>query len=131
MINNNSQNIVYRVIKPEENPAKGLFAPFQDSARNRTGHVLDGSREEYLQSWISATRDYNVALQWAEKSGNRIVAIDLSKVTATVVDVSTPEGRAKYLRGVTANNRASASVEILIDRTVPANAIMFMTEVCK
>ena len=80
--------------------------------------MLNGSKAGCASNWISTTRDVNVAMKWAESSGGRVVAIDLSKVQSTVINLSTDTGHSQYLKGRTATNWAKASVEVLIDNLV-------------
>jgi hypothetical protein len=61
--------------------------------------------------------------QWAARTSNRIVAINLEKVPSKIIDLSTDAGRATYLKGVTAWTFARASAEVLIEKYVPPEAI--------
>ena len=64
-----------------------------------------------------------MAEKWAAKSGNRIVEISPSGVNGSIIDLSTAAGRNAHLRGNTAKNWAEASSEVLIQGSVPANAV--------
>ncbi len=114
---------VWRVIRHDEDPSAGLFAKNPDATYTVEGHVLNGSRPGFSSQYISTTADPSVAQQWASKTGNRIVEVDLSKVDNPVIDLSNPEGRAASLKGVTSRNFAGKSSEVLIEKSIPADAI--------
>jgi len=68
-------NIVFRVIRPDENPASGLFPKNPAETRYTVeGFVLNGSRPGFASRFIATTREFNVALAYSIKTGNRIVA---------------------------------------------------------
>ncbi|MBN1051973.1 hypothetical protein DV092_07850 [Clostridium botulinum] len=94
-----------------------------------TGHVTSGSRNKGSQ-FISTTTNIDVANTWADKTGNRIVEIDLSKLPtqAKVYDLSTNLGRSTHIKGSTANRLAKASSEVLVEGTIPSNAINVIRE---
>ncbi len=117
-------DIVYRVIRPDENPAIGLFPKDPAATYTVEGFVLNGSRPGFASQFIAATRSLAVAESYAVTTGNRIVAINLSKVTANIIDLSTAVGRDAFLRGRTSKNFAAASAEVLIEGAIPANAIV-------
>jgi hypothetical protein len=112
-------NIVYRVLRSDENPALGLFPKNAAATYTPEGHILNGSRPGWASQFISTTRDLSVAQSWAARSGGRIVGIDLSAVSGRVLDLSSGAG----LRGITAQNFARASAEVLIEGHIPAGAI--------
>lgn len=115
---------LYRVIRPDENPAKGLFPRNPNATYLPEGHIVNGSRRDFKGSqYISTTTDPRVAEKWAEKTGNRIVEIQRDRVQGTIIDLSTDRGRSAHLRGTTARNFARSSSEVLIDGMVPAQAI--------
>lgn len=101
-------NVAYRVIRPDEDPEAGLVAKNPDATYTPEGHVLNGSRPGFASQYISGTTDLNVAQKWAALTGNRIVGINLDMVDSPIIDLSTIEGRAMYLNGVTARNFAAA-----------------------
>jgi uncharacterized protein RhaS with RHS repeats len=121
------QDKVYRVIRPEENPAAGLVAKNPNRGMTTTGHVVSGSRNKGSQ-FISTTTDINVANKWADQTGNRIVEIDLGKLpdSAKVYDLSTDVGRTTHIKGSTANRLAKSSSEVLIEGGVPSEAIQII-----
>nr|WP_258022988.1 RHS repeat-associated core domain-containing protein [Brevibacillus formosus] len=123
-VGENGQTKVYRVIRPEENPLNGLTAKKPDRAMTLEGHVSSGSRNKGSQ-FISTTTKIEIAEKWSEKSGNRIVEIDLEKLSqnVSVFDLSTETGRARYLKGSTAKRLAKGSSEVLIEGHIPSDAV--------
>jgi RHS repeat-associated protein len=115
------KSIAYRVIRAEEDISVGLSAKNPSASYTVEGHVLHGSRIE--TQYISMTKDLNVAKEWASKTGNRIVEIDLNQVKGEVIDLSNQVGRDAYLKGNTAKNFATKSSEVLLHGTVPTTAI--------
>ena len=119
-------NIVYRNLRPDEDPANGLTAKNPDATYTPAGHVLNGSRPGWASQFISTTRDPGVALfsQW---STGRVVAINLDLFPGGVFDLSTDAGRAENgIRGFTAINRAKSSGEVLLQGYVPPGAITWV-----
>lgn len=126
IVGETKQDYVYRVLRPEENPKLGLFA--KNPERNITieGHVLNGSKPNFHGSqYISTTTDYNVAKAYAQQDGSRIVKIDLNKVpdTVNIYDLSTKVGQDVYLKGITSKNWANSSKEVLLEGTIPPEAL--------
>ncbi len=119
----NSDDIVFRVIRADETPSVGLIAKNPNATYTIEGHILNGSREGFQSQFISTTRDIDVAIRWASNTGNRIVAIDLSIVNGSIFDLSTLDRAMNFLRGNTARNFAASSAEVLIQGNVPARAI--------
>ena len=116
-------DIVYRVIRPDENPLQGLVAKAPENVtRGLEYHIRRGS--SYPTRFISATRDIDIAIQYAQESGNRIVALDLNKVVGTVYDVSSEIGAEMFLKSPIARNFAVSSSEIVIEGRIPAEAII-------
>ncbi len=111
---------VYRVIRSDEDPLLGLFSLNPNNIKTAAGHVTSGSRSP--SQFISATKDLNIAEKWAAKTGNRIVEIDLSKVSGGVIDISSPKGL-DLLGNDFARRLAKGSAEVLFDAPVPAGAI--------
>jgi RHS repeat-associated protein len=116
-------NIVYRVIRADENPALGLTAKDPLATYTPEGHVLNGSRPGFASQYISTTRELRVAEKWAAISGDRIVGINLDAVDGPVINLSTPAGRELYLNGITARNFAAASSEVLVEGSIPPEAV--------
>jgi hypothetical protein len=122
----NGQTEVYRVLRPDEDIAKGLVAKIPSRNMSIEGHLISGSRNNGSQ-FISTTTDINVAKKWAAKEGNRIVKIDLEKLpdSLKLYDLSTEAGRANYINpnAITANRNAASSYEVLLEGFVPADAL--------
>jgi RHS repeat-associated protein len=125
--------IVYRNLRPDEDPSQGLQARRPGRGMSPAGHVMNGSKPTFKGSqYISTTTDPAVADQWRQP-GQRTVAIDTDLVEAdaagnkSVVDLSSPEkAQAAGLKGRPARY-AVASKEVLVEGRVPPRAI---TQVC-
>lgn len=91
------------------------------------GHVSSGSRNKGSQ-FISTTTDINIAKVWAKKTDNKIVEINLQKLpeNVSVYDLSTDDGRSRYLKGSTAKRLAKASKEVLVEGFIPEDAIKLL-----
>ncbi|HHW3172682.1 TPA: RHS repeat-associated core domain-containing protein, partial [Proteus mirabilis] len=111
---------VYRVIRPDEDPLSGLFSLNPNNIKTVAGHVTSGSRSP--SQFISATKDLSIAERWAAKSGNRIVEIDLRKISGGAIDISSPKGL-DLLGNQFARRLAKGSSEVLFDGPIPAGAI--------
>ncbi|MFE5241560.1 MULTISPECIES: polymorphic toxin-type HINT domain-containing protein [unclassified Streptomyces] len=120
-------NTVYRNLRPDEDPSKGLVAKNPDATYTPAGHVIHGSKPNWRSQFISTTRSREVATesQWA---GPRTVAIDLSKLDSSqIFDISDDAGRALHnIRGFTAINRTKSSREVLITGVIPPEAITWV-----
>ena len=117
--------IVYRVLRPDENPAIGLFPKNPLAEYTVEAHVRNGTR--YATQYISTTTDIEVARKWAAKHGARIVAIDLDVVKqsgAEIIRLTTNRLREKWLNSPVARNFARASKEVVIKGTIPKDAIV-------
>ncbi len=127
--------IVYRNLRPDEDPNAGLTARRPDRAGEITpaGHVMNGSRSNYRGGpYISTTTDPAVAERWRQP-GQRTVAIDTDRLqpdsagNQRVIDVSTRErAQAEGLRG-RAVGYAENSREVLLQGRVPPDAITPVT----
>ncbi|WP_243795106.1 RHS repeat-associated core domain-containing protein [Saccharopolyspora gloriosae] len=148
-----SRNIVYRNIRADEDPRKGLFPKNKDFVPERyqrgpkagqikydemgkpSGHVGKGSGPDFKSRFISTTKDYSVA-ETHREPGQRTVAIDLKKYKelgsggpGSVFDVSTQAGRDKATKlcggewGKTATGFAEKSKETLLGGAVHPGAI--------
>lgn len=119
--------IVYRNLRDDEDPSRGLDAKNPDATYKPSGHVLHGSKPNWKSQFISTTRSRQVALesQWASE---RVVAIDLSKLDPSqIIDLSTDAGRSKHdIRGFTAINRTKSSQEVLLTGHIPTDAISWV-----
>ncbi|SFT08923.1 RHS repeat-associated core domain-containing protein [Saccharopolyspora flava] len=148
-----SRDVVYRNLREDEDPRKGLFAKDWEYEPKRyvrgpksgeikyddmgtpSGHVGNGSGENFKSRFISTTKDYGVAEKFREP-GQRTVAIDLKRYkelggggAGSVLDVSTEAGRAKATFlcgggwGSTAKGYATGSQEVLLGGAVHPGAI--------
>lgn len=133
-------NIVYRALNPADVAALNAGQPI--SARNPTAsaspmdHVLKGSDVDYPgDQYISVTKDRKLAEIWARKSGTEVVEIDLDKITAPVLDLSTGSGRTQHFgEGISsalegsdlfrANKFAKGAKEMLVEGEIPNNAVV-------
>ncbi|MDY7085985.1 MAG: SpvB/TcaC N-terminal domain-containing protein [Actinomycetota bacterium] len=117
-------NFVYRNLRPDEDPSKGLVAKNPQATYQPAGHVLHGSRPNWRSQYISTTRSRAAADKWTE---GRMVKIDLEQVPGSVIDISTEAGRAQHgIKGYTAINRAKSSQEVLLTGEVPSSAITWV-----
>ena len=115
------EGVAYRVIRPDEDPAVGLTPKNPDANYTITAHVRNGSRLD--TQYISATRSLDVAEKWSDKTGNRIVEINLSQVRGSVIDLTTESSRQTYLRNEIARRFANKSKEVVIEGSIPPDAI--------
>jgi len=129
LVHNDGCNIVYRVVRGDENPRAGLTAKNVSATESIDRHVRFGSKDWFTSQYISTTKDLTVALKWAKESGNRIVAIDLTKVKSVIVDLSTKDARsAAGMTNPVAKNFANKSKEVLIENSIPASAITIIKD---
>ncbi|AEV87312.1 matrix-binding protein [Actinoplanes sp. SE50] len=112
-------NTVYRAVRKDEDPAKGLFAR-GDGDVEPWQHVLSSPSDS---PWISTTKDPAVAFGKYMKNGLGVVRIDLTKVPSEMVDAAgnlrVPPGYEWMEIGET----ALRDRELLIRGTIPADAI--------
>lgn len=136
------ENIVYRVIREDEDPDKGIFAKAPEREEiTIAGHVNNGSRPGFKGSkYISTTKSFQVAFENATKNINdgnssqdlRIIQIDLNKVTNKYYDLTDPETQDKYLVSKAGKpwqrvrNYANKSQELLIEYSIPKEAITLL-----
>jgi hypothetical protein len=113
----------YRNPAPRQHP-DALSQGFQPKNPNATYspafHVTRGSK--YPTQYISMTKSLTVARRW-QISGIPIYVIDLSKVNGTIIDLTDDVVRNNLLKHPIANNLAKASAEVLLEGTIPAEAI--------
>ena len=122
-----TRNIVYRVIRADEDISRGLLAknPY-DVRYTMEGHVGNASKRGFKGSrFISTTTDLAVAEAALKRwGGGGIVRIDLSKLNnGQWFNLSTPERAAQYIKHPRTRNFAASSREVLIDAWVPPEAI--------
>jgi RHS repeat-associated protein len=126
--------IVFRNLRPDEDPAQGLSARRPGRGMTPAGHVRNGSKPTFRGSqFISTTTDPAVALRYREP-GQRTVMIDTDQLVPDtsgnrrVVDLSTPElARSHGLRGPAAHYAANSS-EVLLEGRVPSGAMVEVSE---
>ena len=121
--------LVYRNLRPDEDPANGLSAqqPGRDMAP--AGHVMNGGKDNFKGSqYISTTTDPEVAEKWRE-DGQTQVSFDTDNVTPdskgnlSIVDVSDREKAADAGLKGRALNYADNSKEVLVEGHVPPEAL--------
>ncbi len=119
-------NFVYRLLRDDENPAAGIVAkrPGFQYPKGINTHVLHGSRKWFKgDKWISTARDPKALLPHA-KPNQRLVRIDLDKASNTkITDLSDAGVRESVLTGDRAKGYAKASTEVLVEGTIPPDAI--------
>jgi hypothetical protein len=123
-----TRNIVYRVIRANEDITRGLLArnPY-DVRYSMEAHVAHASKDWFKGSrFISTTTDRAVAEAALKRwGGGGIVRIDLSKINnGRLFDISTPERAAQYIKHPMTRNFATSSREVLIDAWVPPEAVI-------
>ena len=114
--------IVYRVLRPEENPAIGIYPKNPSAGYTLTQFVNYGST--YDTKFIGTTRSLQKAMQRAAADGGRRIAeIDLRRIVGVYYDLSTEAGRLRYLNNPVARRFAADSEEVVIEGYVPPVAI--------
>jgi hypothetical protein len=119
--------IVYRVLRPDENPALGLFAKNPQARKALWYHVRYGSSPGVETQFISTTKSLAKAREWAKQSGARIVAIDLDKVAqsgAKIYDLTKKSVANKFLRNKPTKDLAKGMKEVVIRGSIPKEAII-------
>lgn len=135
-------NTVYRVLREDEDPTKGIFAKAPEREHiTIAGHVNNGGKKNFKGSkYISTTKSLEVALKNATSNimdkGSahdlRIVKIDLSKVKNTYYDLTDPKIQEKYLVNSKGEpwekvrRYANASQELLVEYEIPSAAIKLL-----
>jgi RHS repeat-associated protein len=112
----NSGNLVYRGLRPDENPTNGLSARAPGAQNVSPASHVAGKRES---PWISTTKDREVAITKYGEHG--VVEIDLSKIKTEVVDLS--NGIPGTSKGSMISNWAKHDREVLIRDYIPPDAI--------
>lgn len=108
-------NLVYRGLAADEDPAAGLVARVPDAGNSVASHVA-GAR---ASQWISTTRSLEVASSRFGENG--VVAIDLSRVSSPVVDLT--EGIPGLGPDTMLSRWAIKLQEVLVQGKIPAEAI--------
>ena len=117
------KDIVYRVIRADEDPLSGLAAKKPGRGMTVSGHVRTGSRNKGSQ-YISTTRSKAIAEKYAREDGLRYVEIDLSKVNSQVIDLSTDAAASKHISNPITKRFATSREEVLVVDEIPADAII-------
>ena len=121
--------VVYRNLRPDENPQNGLSARQPGRDMSPAGHVMNGSRDNFKGSqYMSTTTDPAVAEQW-RKEGQAQVRFDTdnvvpdSKGNLSIVDISDREKATQQGLKGRAVGYAAASKEVLVEGHVPPEAL--------
>ncbi len=127
---NEDSNILYRSLRPDENPFKnGLKPPAGfDSNITASHHITSGSKLKTPSKWISTTRSFKVASAWASKIKNgRVVKIRKpTQDQAESFDLTNPEEARRIFPNEAGSslNSAKSSQEVLIDQHVSPDNIL-------
>jgi RHS repeat-associated protein len=121
---------LFRVLRSDEDPAAGL-QPKNPNANEEVGrHIRFGSKAWFSSQFISTTNDLAVAAFWSNLTGGSVAVIDSNLVEGTIIDVSTKEALAQqgitWPSSGTAYSYALASREVLIEGSVPSDAILWV-----
>ena len=115
-------NILYRVLRADQNPAFDLVAKNTAAKYSVHAHVSKGN--ELATQFISTTKNRAKAEARAAKEGLKVVEIDVSKLgSAELIDLTDPKVVSEMLKHPIPRNFAKDSEEVLILGIVPANAI--------
>lgn len=120
---------LFRILRPNENPAIGIVAKDPLAKKTVLSHVNCGSRPKYTSQYISATASLDVAKHYkavGEKKGLtrlRIAEVQLDNLPKhcrlEIVDLTSEENRDHYLGKAVCKNFAKASCEVLLKCDVP------------
>ena len=120
---------LYRVVRPDENPKKGLVAKDPSAKKSVISHVNCGARCGYKSQFISTTKSLEVARHYKTReekkgvTGLQIVKINLNalpkKCNLQIVDLTIAENREKHLGKAVCKNFANFSCEVLLTCDVP------------
>lgn len=126
---------LYRVLRPDEDPAKGLKAASPNSTTSISDHVAYGSKR--CTQFISTSADKgtarkfaNLGMQRKRVSSKRIVTIDVEKLKTEpkikrVVDLTNSIYRSVYCSGNSRAERfAETWCEVIIEGEIPAICIV-------
>jgi RHS repeat-associated protein len=121
--------IVYRNLRPEQDPSQGLDARWPGRGMTPIGHVMNASNPNFKGSqYMSATTDPAVTAKWRQE-GQTTVRFDTDHVVPdragnlSILDISDREKAIQNgLKGRTIS-RANSSKEVLIEGHVPPGAI--------
>lgn len=121
--------MVYRNLRSNEDPSKGLSAVQPGRDMTPAGHVMNGSRENFKGSqYISTTTDPAVAERW-RKEGQTQVRFDTDRVVPdskgnlNILDISDREKAMNAGLKGRAVGYAANSKEVLVEGHVPPDAL--------
>lgn len=109
---------IFRVLRDDENVNEGITAKNIHAANTPEAHIIHESNNT---QWISSCACFVCAVAWALKDHCRIAVIDTTKVNSLTLNFREGKG----LSGK-ACNYAKSSQEILINKSIPADAIVYM-----
>lgn len=120
---------LFRILRPDENPVRGIVAKNPFAQQTVNSHVGCGSLPRFTSQYISTTASLNVAKYYKARgeekgrTGLRIAEIQLDKLPEhcrlEIVDLTTNANRNRYLDNRRAKNFARASCEVLLKCDVP------------
>ncbi|MGG5505572.1 MULTISPECIES: RHS repeat domain-containing protein [unclassified Myroides] len=96
-------------------------------------HINNGSKNYYLDQYISITKNRKLAEDWALRSGTDVVAIDLDKVDSNKIDLTSAANREKYIMEdiksryndrIRANRLSEMMEEGLVDKIIKKETIV-------
>lgn len=111
---------IFRVLRDDEKMNEGIKAKNPCATNTPEAHII---HETDNTQWISACACFICAVAWALKDHCRIAVIDTTKVDSLTLNFREGKG----LKGQ-ACNFAKSSQEILIQKSIPANAITFVMD---
>lgn len=109
---------MYRALNESEVPGETLRAKAPEAEASIDSHVRNGSKPGYVDQFISATMDLQVALQRFGGAGAPVVEIDLSKVSAPTINLANPDCREEVLESNYTKHLAERAAEVLIEGDV-------------
>ena len=121
---NDLPTYVYRVIRDDEDPNQGLVAKDPSKNYKPSFHICRGST--YPSQFISTTADINVALNYALRTNNRVVSINLRVARMAGIQIGDYRDGGDLTFSM-ARNFARKSQEILLwGGVIPPNAIQIV-----
>jgi len=138
------EDIWFRALHPNDmtnlDASNGIVPKTPGATETPMSHVLNGSTPGYGDQYISLTKDRSFAERWAKKAGTEVAEIDLDKLNNNKLDLSTADGRLQHLGDVSkaavgsdlhrANKYAKGAKELLVEDTIPNDAVVHRYNVC-
>ena len=122
--------LLYRVIRSDENCERGLIAKDPHATKTISSHVTSGSGKNYKSQFISFTSSLDRANRIKGKAGNEGSSIVKVKTTdlgigCEVYDLTKKDVREKNVPGATARNFALGWCEVVVHcvRSIPCEAV--------